>query len=180
VQSLLPQIPMLFMGEEWGARQPFRFFCDFHGELADAVRRGRREEFKRFPEFADPRTRDRIPDPQSLATFEASRLVWEDRVLPAHAETLRWYQRVLAVRRSRIVPLIREIHQAGEWQVLGKGAVQVRWDCARGRELRLAANLSAQAHEFPFDDARVIWHEGEKPEWTRLAPWSVRWTIAEA
>ena len=51
------------MGEEWGATQPFLFFCDYHGELADAVRKGRREEFSRFPEFADPERVAKIPDP---------------------------------------------------------------------------------------------------------------------
>jgi malto-oligosyltrehalose trehalohydrolase len=35
---LLPQVPMLFMGEEWAAAQPFPFFCDFGEELADPVR----------------------------------------------------------------------------------------------------------------------------------------------
>src|SRR6202008_3331251 len=42
---LLPQIPMLFMGEEWAAAQPFPFFCDVGPDLADAVRNGRRDEF---------------------------------------------------------------------------------------------------------------------------------------
>ncbi|HEX6638004.1 MAG TPA: malto-oligosyltrehalose trehalohydrolase [Steroidobacteraceae bacterium] len=179
VQLLAPQIPLLFMGEEWSTRQPFQFFCDFHGELADAVRRGRREEFRRFPEFADIEKRKHIPDPQSEATFLASKLRWEDRVLPEHAEALRWYQRILSVRRARIVPLIREIHEAGQWRELGEGAVQVLWECARGRELRLSANLSSVAHAFPYDDGRVLWQEGGKPEQTVLAPWSVRWTLAE-
>ena len=48
VYLLLPQIPMLFMGEEWGAAQPFPFFCDFGPKLASAVRKGRRAEFARF------------------------------------------------------------------------------------------------------------------------------------
>ncbi len=68
---LSPSIPLLFMGEEWGAETPFLFFCDFEGPLADAVREGRRREFARFPAFADPAARDRIPDPAALATFEA-------------------------------------------------------------------------------------------------------------
>ncbi|HUQ09195.1 MAG TPA: malto-oligosyltrehalose trehalohydrolase [Steroidobacteraceae bacterium] len=178
VYLLAPQVPMLFMGEEWNARQPFQFFCDFHGELADAVRKGRREEFSRFPEFADARTRDVIPDPQDSRTFEASKLRWEDCAVPEHAAMLRWFQRALDERRARIVPLIREIHHGAEWQVVDEGAVFVRWDCERGRELRLSANLSAQAHEFPHDDGLVLWHEGEKPEQALMAPWSVRWTLA--
>jgi malto-oligosyltrehalose trehalohydrolase len=179
VQLLAPQIPMLFMGEEWNAVQPFQFFCDFHGELADAVRRGRREEFKRFPEFADDALRERIPDPQDVKTFQASKLCWEDRGRPEHAAMLRWYRRVLAVRRAMIVPLLREISRAGEWREIGAGAVFVRWACARGRELRLMANLSARPHEFCHDGGRVIWHEGDPPQKATFAPWSVRWTVAE-
>ena len=57
---LLPQVPMIFMGEEWRASTPFPYFCDFHGELADKVREGRRDEFKSFPEFKDPAKRDQI------------------------------------------------------------------------------------------------------------------------
>ena len=54
---------MLFMGEEWASEQPFLFFCDFEEDLAPLVTEGRREEFAKFPEFSDPETRDRIPDP---------------------------------------------------------------------------------------------------------------------
>jgi malto-oligosyltrehalose trehalohydrolase len=179
VYLLAPQIPMLFMGEEWNARQPFRFFCDFHGTLAEDVRRGRREEFKRFPEFAETAQRERIPDPQSAQTFDESKLCWEDRELPEHAAWLGWYQRVLVVRRAHIVPLVREILQAGEWRAMGDGAVSVCWDCARGRELHLAANLSDEPHEFPHNDGRVLWHEGGERDGNRLAPWSVRWTLVE-
>ena len=64
---LAPQVPLLFMGEEWGAEEPFLFFCDFHDELADAVREGRRREFAHFPEFANAAARARIPDPNADA-----------------------------------------------------------------------------------------------------------------
>ena len=49
---LCPQIPLMFMGEEFASRTPFLFFTDHHGELADAVRNGRRNEFARFPAFS--------------------------------------------------------------------------------------------------------------------------------
>src|SRR5690606_38208001 len=71
---LAPQVPLLFMGEEWGAREPFLFFCDLGAELRDAVRDGRRREFAAFPAFADPAARARIPDPTAASTFAASRL----------------------------------------------------------------------------------------------------------
>jgi malto-oligosyltrehalose trehalohydrolase len=61
IYLLAPQIPMLFMGEEWAAAQPFPFFCDFEAELGEAVRKGRREEFAKFPEFHDERRASVFP-----------------------------------------------------------------------------------------------------------------------
>jgi 1,4-alpha-glucan branching enzyme len=76
VYLLLPQIQMLLMGKEWGATQPFPLFCNFGPDLAQAVREGRREEFARFPEFQDPATRERIPDPTVEETFTSAQLDW--------------------------------------------------------------------------------------------------------
>ena len=68
-----PQIPLIFMGEEVGSATPFQFFTDHHGELADAVREGRRSEFASFAAFSDPARRAQIPDPNAAETFERSR-----------------------------------------------------------------------------------------------------------
>jgi malto-oligosyltrehalose trehalohydrolase len=180
VYLLAPQVPMLFMGEEWGARQPFLFFCDFHGELAAAVRDGRRAEFGRFPAFADPAARARIPDPQQEQTFLDSKLCWEDVGQQPHAERLRWYRRILATRRERIVPLLTGLRRGGTFQVIDDDAVFVSWRCEDGRCLRLSANLGSRTVEFPHDAGRVLWHEGPVPMETALAPWSVRWTLGSA
>ena len=180
VYLLAPQVPMLFMGEEWAARQPFLFFSDFAGELGEAVRAGRRAEFRRFPQFADAWARERIPDPQDESTFLDSKLRWEDASLPAHAQRLQWYRRILAVRRARIVPLLPFMPRGGTCQVIAEGAVFVSWLARDGRKLRLEANLSHRQVEFPRGSARVIWHEGAAPAETTLAPWSVRWTLAQA
>ncbi len=80
---LTPQVPMLFMGEEFAASTPFLFFCDFGPELARAVAQGRRREFKRFAAFADDAAAAAIPDPGSPQTFEASKLRWEERAQSA-------------------------------------------------------------------------------------------------
>jgi maltooligosyltrehalose trehalohydrolase len=78
IYLLSPQIPMLFMGEEWGAREPFPFFCDVSADLAEAVRKGRREEFARFAEFKDPSRQDLIPDPVAESTFLSAKLGWSE------------------------------------------------------------------------------------------------------
>lgn len=96
----LPFTPLLFMGQEWGASSPFLFFSDHEGELGEAVRKGRREEFKTFAAFADPKTRDAIPDPQARSTFESSKLKWEERADGAHARVLALHRAMIALRRT--------------------------------------------------------------------------------
>ena len=64
VLLIAPGIPMLFMGEEWGSKAPFPFFCDFGGELADAVRKGRRIELAwAYAEYGDE-----VPDALAPST----------------------------------------------------------------------------------------------------------------
>jgi malto-oligosyltrehalose trehalohydrolase len=178
---LLPQVPMLFMGEEWGATQPFPFFCDVGPDLAEAVREGRRAEFARFPEFADPARRARIPDPLAEATFASARLRWEDMAQAPHDAWLRWHRRILAARHAEIVPRLAALRRGGESRIIGEGAVAVRWRFEDRREsLYLAANLSALRVEgFPPWRGRAIWSEGEHEAEGVLAPWSIHWSIEE-
>uniref|UniRef100_UPI0015761BAC malto-oligosyltrehalose trehalohydrolase n=1 Tax=Sphingomonas bacterium TaxID=1895847 RepID=UPI0015761BAC len=97
---LCPQIPLLFMGEEVGSRTPFLFFADFHDALADQVRDGRRQEFARQPGFDDEEARERIPDPNAVATFERSR----PEPGPDADGWRASYRELLAIRHARIVP----------------------------------------------------------------------------
>ena len=181
IYLLLPQIPMLFMGEEWGSSQPLPFFCDFHGELAELVRNGRRDEFASFPEFRDPEQRARIPDPQAEETFRAGKLDWNQAKQGVHAEWINWYTGVLGVRRETIVSLIPEIGEnAASYEVVGTGAVVVRWQIGQKQELMLAANLSANSTDgFPEASGRTIWQEGPEPAGTTMRPWSVRWSFVD-
>ena len=181
VYLLLPQIPMLFMAEEWGAAQPFPFFCDFGPELADAVRKGRRAEFARFPEFQDLAMRERIPDPMAEETFASAKLDWEDIERVPHSGWLDWYRRVLSVRHIEIVPRLTAIRAGGRYEVLGDGAVLVRWPLGGGETLVLAANLTATpAPEFATQPGRVLWQEGEASHDGTFGPWAVRWSVEEA
>jgi 1,4-alpha-glucan branching enzyme len=170
VYLLSPQIPMLFMGEEWNAAQPFPFFCHFDDGLAEAVRRGRRKEF--------PEHRGQIPDPQAYETFASAKLVWEDLPQTAHADSLDWYRRILRVRREIVEPKLPGIGgHAGRYQVIADGAVIVRWRLHRG-ELTLEANLSPlQVAGFTAFQGEVRWREGQAGDDGAFGPWSVRWSI---
>ena len=97
---IAPMTPLLFMGQEWGASTPFTYFTDMNEDLGRMITAGRRREFQAFPAFSDPATVERIPDPQSPDTFKASGLRWNEQMDAAHAATLAFYRRLLALRRS--------------------------------------------------------------------------------
>jgi malto-oligosyltrehalose trehalohydrolase len=156
---LSPQIPLLFMGEEWGEARPFQFFTDFHGELADAVREGRRREFARWPQFADPALREKIPDPNDPATFERSRLEWEAPQTPANRARLDLVRRLLDVRAREIAPRLGGIAgNAGEADTPGARGVSARWRMGDGSLLSILANLGADPFEATVSGRAIFCH----------------------
>ncbi|WP_322025151.1 malto-oligosyltrehalose trehalohydrolase [Burkholderia sp. BCC1977] len=141
---LSPQIPLLFMGDEWGCTQPFLYFTDYHDALADAVREGRRTEFAHQRAFADPAARAAIPDPNDIATFTRSCPAPDDANKPGHAAWLAWYRTLLAMRRKLLVPRLPGTRALGA-EAIGNGAVRARWRMNDGAALTLCANLRGQA-----------------------------------
>ena len=142
---LAPQIPMLFMGEEYGAETPFLFFCDFGPDLAAAVTRGRRAEFERFAAFSKADI-ERIPDPNDAATFERSRLDWRELAAPRHAARRDEHRALLALRHERIVPLLPKLGpHCGTAKVTGQAVLEAAWSGGGGERLTLVANLSEKA-----------------------------------
>jgi len=97
---MVPETPLLFMGQEWAATAPFLYFTDHHTELGRQVTEGRRREFARFVAFADPVNRARIPDPQADATFTSSRLDWNEQARSPSAGVLQLYKELLRIRRT--------------------------------------------------------------------------------
>jgi len=151
---LSPYIPMLFMGEEWAETRPFLFFCDFEGELAKAVRKGRRKEFAAFPEFADPARRQQIPDPNALSTFTSSKLNWEEQ----DHSWLAFIHQLLATRHQHIVPLLKSPWLGNEQCWLADGVLQLRWKFESGC-LTLLANFSGQPYDYLPHAATVLYGE---------------------
>jgi maltooligosyltrehalose trehalohydrolase len=120
-----PFTPMLFMGEEWGARTPWQFFSDHEGELGEAVRKGRRAEFA-----SHGWSTEEVPDPQSPQTFRDSTLDWTERDGGRGADLLAWYRDLIALRRGRPEltdgrrDRVEVAHDpAGGWLVVRRGAL---------------------------------------------------------
>ncbi|MDX6350058.1 MAG: maltooligosyltrehalose trehalohydrolase [Streptomyces sp.] len=134
-----PYTPMLFMGEEWGARTPWQFFTDHDDpELAAAITRGRRREFAAHGWDAED-----IPDPQDPATRRRSCLDWAEPVREPHATLLAWYRQLIALRHAEpelTDPDLEAVRVDHGKQTLCLG---------RGR-FRIAVNLSAEEAVVPL------------------------------
>lgn len=142
---LQPSPPLLFMGQEWACPRPFLFFCDLGPGLAEAVARGRREEFADFPGFGDAAARARIPDPLADATFNGSRLDWEAAQGAAARTWRQRHRQLLALRRAEITPrLDQRASQQAECSRLGPRALAVGWQLQDAR-LSLLFNLDSQS-----------------------------------
>ncbi|MGB6488573.1 MAG: malto-oligosyltrehalose trehalohydrolase [Steroidobacteraceae bacterium] len=174
VLLLAPSPPMLFMGEEWAATEPFPYFCDFEPELADEVRAGRRREFAHF--------QGTLPDPCDGSTFASAHLEWNRLTAPQHARMFDHYRRLLAIRRRDIVPLMPRILGGACVAFDPGGAFAVDWRLRDDGVLHLLANLKdTPAPVIGRPAGRMIFatHPGIRAALARneLAPWSVTWLL---
>jgi maltooligosyltrehalose trehalohydrolase len=132
---LSPYTPMIFMGEEYGARTPWRYFSNYDDDHGDLVREGRRREFARHGW-----SKDDIPDPEDPVTFEASKLDWK-----ADEELLAFYSSLLALRRSRTdLSDGRRDHLSVTWDD------DARWVVMRRGQVAIACNLTADRQSVPL------------------------------
>jgi maltooligosyltrehalose trehalohydrolase len=147
-----PFTPMLFMGEEWGATTPWRFFTDHvEPELARAVSEGRRREFATHGWASED-----VPDPQDPETYRRSVLDWEEPGRPAHRELLDWYRALIALRRScpeLMDPRLSEIsvEHDDRWIVVYRGSV------------RVAANFGTEPVRLPDGELLLASAAGVRP-----------------
>jgi maltooligosyltrehalose trehalohydrolase len=169
ITLLAPTIPMLFMGEEWGSKVPFPFFCDFKGGLAEAVRKGRRDEYA----WAYEKFGDDVPDPLSEATFRSAILDWETTA-DGGRERLALVRELLAIRRQHIMPRLAGA-RFGEARVADDGTLNANWQLGTDARLSLTANLSDRTIAMQSKEVRGA------PIWGRpgdaMKPWLVIWRL---
>lgn len=112
---LLPYIPLLFMGEEYGENAPFLYFVS-HGDqnLIEAVRAGRKEEFRAFHSQGSP------PDPASPDTLKASTLSWVPKGDTGNGDT---------GNAEQTVPTGNTLAQQAILHRFYKRLIEVRKDC---------------------------------------------------
>lgn len=172
ITLLAPMVPMLFMGEEWGAKTPFPFFCDFKGDLANAVRAGRRREFK----GAYAKYGAEIPDPLASKTFHSAKPDWADRYSTAGLDRLKLVRELISIRRQHIIPRLAGA-RFGAAFTGDSGLLRVNWRMGDGTSLHLLANLSDQS--IPRGDEHAphgtkLWG-GDFPD--AIPAWAVVWRL---
>jgi malto-oligosyltrehalose trehalohydrolase len=172
ITLLAPMPPLLFMGEEWGSRKPFPFFCDFTGALADAVRHGRRREFKNaYAEFSAE-----IPDPLSESTFRSAVLDWETTASPQGSRRLGLVRDLLTIRKNVLGPLLADAAFGSAY--FDAPLLTADWRLGDRKRLMLLANLSDEeaAMSASIPRGHAIW--GADPG-ARIAAWAVFWSLGE-
>jgi len=171
---LSPQVPLLFMGQEWSANEPFLFFCDFSADLNASVREGRRCEFSAFPEFSDPVNLSKIPDPCAAQTFERSKLDWSGREQAGHREWLHFYRHLLQIRHHSVEPLLPHLG-SGHYDYTPDHGLSVYWTHREGSKLHLWANLSDSMLSFPETSSiHPIYRSTHPGGDARSASWSTQ------
>lgn len=136
-----PFIPMLFQGEEWAASSPFQYFADHDDPaMARLVSEGRKREFVAFGWNAAI-----VPDPEAEATFERSKLKWDELASSYHAELLQWYRQLIRIRKvylntGQSAPLQARLISDGneQWMVLINGELNIFCNLGRNTQ-KLAA-----------------------------------------
>jgi malto-oligosyltrehalose trehalohydrolase len=155
---LSPQVPLLFMGEEWDADEPFLFFADFEGDLARAVTEGRRREFGSFLGFSGT-----VPDPIERETFERSKLRWDRLDEDGPSKALHRFRDLIALRHARIVPLLDGAGgDAGTQLDAPEGCVATDWRL-NGGLLQMRANLTEAARTLPPVTGETLHLTGAAP-----------------
>jgi maltooligosyltrehalose trehalohydrolase len=174
ITLLAPMVPMLFMGDEWGSKAPFPFFCDFKGDLAEAVRNGRRKEFA----SAYEQHGNDIPDPLDESTFEMAVLDWESRDSTSGQQRLALVRELLALRRQHIMPRLAGA-RFGDATAGDNGLLTAHWRMGDGATLHLVANLSDNAivREPPPSGGVTIWGGNAADV---VAAWSVHVRLGDA
>lgn len=150
---LSPNLPLLFMGEEYGEQSPFLYFIH-HGdaELIAAVREGRKQEFAEFAWQGEP------PDPQSPETFLRSKLRWERRNEGRHKTLLDFYRVLILMRRDFPALVCPDKVQTSVWFRETEGLIFQRRHEARN-EIFSVMNFNQEAVQYRVEGITGTWRK---------------------
>lgn len=144
---LAPPIPMLFMGEEYDERRPFLFFTDLEGDLAEAVREGRRNEASKFGGLTLGKSVEDLPDPNAEETLIRSRLDWPRAASPDGLRKMAFVRDLIRLREKHVVPLLADLADPHTLPA-EDGVFAADW-CFSEARLAIRANLTSARRTWP-------------------------------
>lgn len=180
---MAPVPPMLWMGEEWGATTPFLFFCDFGPELAARVAAGRCATLARSLKDSESDALLRMPHPNDIATFVASKLDWAEAEREPHRQWREMYRSLLQLRRKWIMPRLFGMRRGGTVEHDADARLRVGWTLGDSSVLTLDAcfpvGKDMEAGALPVPRGEVI-HEVAAVTGGPAGGWSARWSLAQS
>jgi maltooligosyltrehalose trehalohydrolase len=166
-----PYLPMLFMGEEYSEQNPFLYFVSHTDEeLIEAVRKGRKDEFKAF------HAQGEAPDPQSEDSFIKSKLNWKSIIQEQHLNMLQYYKKLIRLRKT--MPALRSLNRkklSVTYNETQQTLQLYRWE--DGNEVYCFMNFSKEQQPLMLPDAnlKVVFESSDQQnrDEDRLQPESV-------
>ena len=150
---MAPYVPMLFMGEEFAASTPFLYFADHDDdEMRRLVAEGRKRDFAQFG-FGDE-----VPNPEEMATFNESKLNWDEISEGKHAEMLGWVKSLIKLRRCTV-----SLNDGSMQHLLVSSDEARRTLVLQRDEVRIFVNLGQNSCSFDLlvgEDLRLVSRDG--------------------
>jgi 1,4-alpha-glucan branching enzyme/maltooligosyltrehalose trehalohydrolase len=146
---LSPEIPLLFMGQEWAAKSPFPFFCDLASHFGKKAVKGRLNELKNHLQFNRPENIKRSPNPTDHKTFQSAVLDWHELNQSHQKEWLEFHKNLLSVRQQEIIPLLSDLLD-NVAVATKQHPISIVWTFGEDKILNLVANLTGEAAQIEF------------------------------
>jgi maltooligosyltrehalose trehalohydrolase len=165
---LMPGIPMLFQGQEFGASSPFFYFADHESRLSRDVREGRRLSLAQFPSLATSEMRAQLADPGDIDTFRRSVIDLGER--QRHTSIYALHRDLLELRRTD--PVLGQRPCRIDGAALTDDAWMLRFFSQSGTDRLLIVNLGRDLLLGPAPEPLLAPIEGQawRLLWSSEAP----------
>ncbi|MGZ8929186.1 MAG: malto-oligosyltrehalose trehalohydrolase [Methylobacter sp.] len=183
---LSPQLPLLFMGQEWACRQPFTYFVDFPDDLGEQVNLGRLQDIIKTSEFDGVEALPKVLLPNEVKTFRVSKLAWAESAHEPHQQWLDYHRELLRIRSNHITPRAKgSVVGQAHYQLFNDRAIAVQWRLNDASTLTLVANMGNEPARIDYScDGDVLFaSDSEVDNNLReggLSPWAVIFYLKEA
>ncbi len=156
---LSPQIPLMFMGDEFASTDMFFFFSDHRNVNRPEGIRGRLEQAEKFQGPLPPDAMKLANDPNAAKTMHLSTLDWDKADTDVGRRSMNRMSMLLSKRQRVIWPLLSSNFEKGEIVECPAQSLAVNWRFSTGI-LELRANLSGKKLDLPAATGHVFHQHG--------------------